>query len=195
MDMFFRSQPTTFVTPFTQIAATVSKRLLSTTFALCVLLSVPTKAQEVGTTPGQLSVNNGTATYTIPIAVPPGVAGVAPQLSVQVSSPGTNGVAGLGGQLAGLSAISRCPASFAQDDFKGGVYFNAKDRFCLDGQRLIAIDGVEGASGTEYRTELNAFSKILSHGTQGNGPKQFEVWTKAGERFEYGYTSDSRVTL
>jgi hypothetical protein len=34
------------------------------------------------------------------------------------------------------------------------------DRYCLDGQRLIAISGQNGKSGSEYRTEIETFSRV-----------------------------------
>ena len=169
------------------------KTLTSAVIGFC--LSTTLQAQTVGTTPGQFSVDQGVASYTVPIAVPPGVAGMEPSLGLQVSSPGSNGVAGLGGGLTGLSVISRCPATIAQDGFRGGIHFDDSDRYCLDGQRLIAIRGANGRDGSEYRTELDTLSKIVAHGSEGSGPRWFEVWTKAGQRLEYGNSHDSRVTL
>ena len=177
------------------VLAVAKHSFLAATTAILTALGVSVQAQTVGTTPGQFSVHNGTASYTVPVAVPPGVAGMVPELSVQVSSPGSNGVAGLGGGLTGLSMISRCPATMAQDGFKGGIHFDGEDRYCLDGQRLIAIRGSNGANGSEYRTELDSLTKVVARGFQGSGPQWFEVWTKAGQRLEYGKTGDSRVIL
>jgi len=147
-----------------------------------------------GYTPGELSVSpGGAANYSIPIAVPPGVAGMQPSLSLNYSSQGGNGLLGMGWSLGGLSAISRCPATIVQDGFKGGIKFDSNDRFCMDGQRLIAISGIAGADGTEYRTEINGFSKIISYGQAGSGPAYWKVWTKSGQVIEYGNTADSRI--
>jgi hypothetical protein len=54
------------------------------------------------------------------------------------------------------------------------------DRYCLNGQRLIAISGVDGQSGSKYRTEINSFSKIKYNGNY------WTVKTKSGQTFEYG---------
>lgn len=51
---------------------------------------------------------------------------------------------------------------------------------------LVAITGNYGANGTEYRTEIDAFAKIVSYGQAGNGPSYFKVWTKSGAVLEYG---------
>ncbi len=151
-------------------------------------------AAAVGATPGSFRVSeSGAAIYTIPIAVPPGTAGMAPTLSLTYSSQGGNGNLGIGWSLSGLSAIYRCPASLAQDGLKGGVNFNANDRFCLDGQRLVAMSGVYGANGAEYRTETESYTRIISYGAAGSGPAWFKVWTKAGQIAEYGNTADSRI--
>ncbi|MCP4663939.1 MAG: hypothetical protein GY856_51810, partial [bacterium] len=99
----------------------------------------------------------------------------------------------MGFSLGGLSAIARCPATIAQDGFKGGIYFDTRDRFCLDGQRLIAISGSVGGNGTEYRTEIDSFSRITSYGQQGSGPSYWKVWSKSGQILEYGNSGDSRV--
>ena len=144
--------------------------------------------------PGKFEVSpTGAASYTIPIAVPPGSAGMVPSLSISYNSQGRNGLLGMGWHLEGLPSIGRCPRTIAQDGVRGSVNYDADDRFCLDGQRLVAISGTYGADGTEYRTEIESFAKIISRGTAGTGPAWFEVWTKSGQRMEFGNTADSRV--
>jgi hypothetical protein len=135
----------------------------------------------------------GAATYNIPIAVPPGTAGVAPSLSLEYTSQGGNGLLRMGWTLGGLPSIGRCPRTVAQDGALGDVNFDANDRFCMDGQRLVLISGTYGVDGAQYRTEVESFSKITSHGTAGNGPAWFEVHTKSGQTMEFGNSADSRV--
>jgi len=149
----------------------------------------------VGTTPGELSVANGIATYNIPIVAAPGIAGMIPELSLQVSSPGMNGIAGLGGSLAGLSVISRCSKTIAQDGFTSGINLNHQDGYCLDGQRLILTRGNYGKAGSDYRTEIESFSEITAQGNRGDEPQYFRVRTKSGQTIYYGNTDDSRLKL
>jgi hypothetical protein len=146
------------------------------------------------TTSGSFDVSpSGAATYTIPVQVPPGTGGMEPKLALAYNSQSGNGLVGVGWSLSGLSAISRCPRTLAQDGVRGSVNFDANDRYCLDGQRLININGANGGDGTEYRTELESYSRIVSYGSAGNGPAWFKVWTKAGQIIEYGNTADSRI--
>ncbi len=141
----------------------------------------------VGSIPAKFSVNQGAASYSIPIELPAGVAGMKPDLAIAYNSNGGNGPLGIGFQLNGLSQIHRCGATIAQDGFKGGTYFDERDRYCIDGQRLVAINGIPGAEGTEYRTEIDTFSKIVSHNDgSANGPLYWEVWTKSGQHMRYG---------
>lgn len=141
----------------------------------------------------------GAAGYTIPIAVPPGTAGMAPSLSLKYSSQAGNGMIGLGWSLDGISSITRCPQTLAQDKDANGhpvfgtVDYTASDRFCLDGQRLILLPGTlnYGDDGAEYRTERNIYSRIISHGSKGGGPAWFEVHTKAGLEMDYGSAPDA----
>ncbi len=118
---------------------------------------------------------------------------MSPSLSLNYSSQGANGYLGVGWVLGGLSTIERCPRTLAQDGVSGGVHYDANDRFCLGGQRLVSISGSYGADGTEYRTEIDSYSKVISHGGNGNGPSWFEVHTKSGQTLEYGHTSDSQI--
>jgi hypothetical protein len=152
--------------------------------------------------PGDFTVTStGGANYKIPIVAPPGTAGMVPSLSLEYSSEtGGNsngwlgaGLLGVGWSLAGLPAMGRCPQTVAQDGVIGSINYNANDRFCLEGQRLIAISGTYGGDGTEYRTEVESFSRIFSHGTAGTGPAWFEVHTKAGQVMQFGNTADSQI--
>ena len=149
-----------------------------------------------GVTPGALSVDEtGSAGYTIPIAVPPGVAGMQPSIALVYKSHGGNGSLGVGWSLSAASSIHRCGQTLAQDQAIHGVDFSADDRFCLDGQRLVAVSGVYGADGTEYRTEIDGFARITSHGTAGSGPLSFTVETKSGQTMDYGNTADARLSV
>ncbi|MEM9540747.1 MAG: FG-GAP-like repeat-containing protein [Cyanobacteria bacterium P01_E01_bin.42] len=152
-------------------------------------------SMEVGTIPGEFAVNgNGGATYTIPIEVPPGTNGVQPNLSLVYNSQQDNGLLGVGWNLAGLSAIARCGTTVATDGFKSGVNFDSRDRFCFDGQRLMAVSGAYGADGTEYHTERETWVRIISQTEAGqNGPRSFSVTTKDGHRLEFGTTPESRI--
>ena len=143
--------------------------------------------------PGQFDVTpTGAAAYSIPIAVSPGTGGMVPSLSLEYSSQSGDGIMGLGFSLSGLPSIGRCPRTVAQDGVKGSVNYDTDDRFCLEGQRLTAISGTYGADGTEYRTEIEGFSRVISYGTAGTGPHHFAVWTKSGQVMQFGATDDSR---
>lgn len=152
----------------------------------------------VGRIPAEFSVSpGGAATYRIPIQVPPGIAGMAPKLAMVYNSQAGNGIIGMGWGLDGLSSITRCPKTMATDGARGVVTHTPEDRFCMDGQRLINVAGSYGAAGSEYRTEIESFSKIIAIGAASgdpvNGPQSFIVKTKAGLTLEYGGTEDSRI--
>lgn len=173
-------------------------RKIATILLLPLALATTLLAQAAtvpGAIPGSFGVSEtGAATYSIPIAVPPGTAGMEPKLSLNYSSQGGNGIAGVGWSIGGLSAITRCPQTIAQDGQTRGVQLDANDRFCLDGQRLIVVNGATyGASGTEYRTQRESFVKVISSGTAGSGPASFKVWTKASLIIEFGVTADARI--
>ncbi len=150
-----------------------------------------------GSLRGKAEVNaNGSAQYTVPIIVPPGTAGMSPKLTLKYNNRNGNGLTGLGWSLSGLSAIRRCDNTLAQDGIHHSVDFSEEDKYCLDGERLISISGTYGADGTEYRTEVDQFSKILSYGSATDGgPMYFIVETKGGEITEYGNSTDSHIEV
>jgi len=171
--------------------ATLQGGLLGLVIATPAMAGVPDPTAVVGSLPGQFSADQGSASYSIPIEVPPGIAGMQPELALSYSSQSGNGMAGIGWGLSGLSGVSRCGLTQAQDGEAQGLAFNSRDRFCLDGQRLIAVSGSYGADGTEYRTEMDGFTKIISRGAAGTGPAWFEAFTKSGQRIEYGKSADA----
>lgn len=162
---------------------------LIVSITLSGISSANTPTTLVGVTPGGFDVNQtGAATFNIPIEVPPGIAGMQPGLSLVYSSQGGRGNMGVGWSLSGLSIITRCPATLEVDGYISGVNFDSDDRFCLDGQKLLVSNsGAYGAEGTQYRTEIDNFSRVTSYGNMpGGGPKGFLVETKAGLRMYYG---------
>lgn len=155
---------------------------------------------EVGITEGQLSVSlTGGANYNIPIAAPPGINGIIPEIGLSYSSQGGNGLAGYGWNLTGLSNISRIPSTKFHDGTIDGVDFNSLDRFALDGQRLVAKTGKNmpyGQAGAVYQTESFSNVKITSYGVHPNGanfgPEHFLVQYPDGSKAFYGYSNNSR---
>lgn len=144
----------------------------------------------VGTLQGNLLVSpSGAAVYSIPINVPPGVAGMAPQIGFVYNSHGGNSSLGIGWSISGVSAIIRTGTTLYNNGYIDGVDFDNNDQFMLDGQRLIPIN----VEKTEFRTEIESFSKIVIKESNTYGPVWFEVHTKDGKILEFGNTDDSRI--
>ncbi|MEL6987857.1 MAG: SpvB/TcaC N-terminal domain-containing protein, partial [Bacteroidota bacterium] len=140
--------------------------------SLLIWTLLPIGAQDAGTTQGDFKVSqSGAATYTVPIGIPPGVGGTAPGISLQYSSQGGNGLAGWGWNIGGHSSIIRVGASKWYDGFIDQVDFDDKDKFAMDGQRLILKSGVYGKNGSVYETTLHSNIKIIAYGTCPLGPQ------------------------
>ena len=147
-------------------------------------------------TAGEFRVDeSGAATYSMPLSLPAGIAGVTPQLAFSYNSSGGEGYMGSGWSFAGGSAITRCPKNLSVDTVQGNVSFTSADRLCLDGQRLVrngaandknVTDATYWTSTTQFHTELDNLSLIRQHGTAAQGPKGFTVETKSGEIHYYG---------
>ena len=160
-----------------------------------------------GVLTGQFAVSpSGAATYTVPISIPPGVAGMAPNLSLAYSSQAADGIAGQGWSLGGLSMITRCPRTRQQDGFGRPVMMDSltnaqtnqdgkTDGVCLDGQKLLDTSpGTGNCSSSSssvlmcYTPEKKDFSTITLNSTG-----EFQVVTKAGETRYYGLRTIDRV--
>lgn len=144
---------------------------------------------------------SGAATYSVPLYTVPGTAGVRPQFSLSYSSQAGYGALGRGWSIAGLSSISRCRATREAGDFLVAatpdgiprpINFSQSDRYCLDGQRLIAstatCPSAGGMTGLSLATELESFSRICAYSANGSttGPAFFTVERKDGSISWYG---------
>ena len=163
---------------------------------LATSMAAYTAGASPGRTPGRADVSpDGEAQYSIPIELPPGTNGLTPVLSLEYRHRTRGGLLGVGWSLSGLSQITRCARTFAQDGVADPAGRSVADRFCLDGQRLVVVNGVVyEAPNAEYRTEIESFARIRAvAGTSNNGPAHFIVERADGRIYEYGATADSAI--
>src|SRR5690606_25760458 len=108
----------------------MTDRMLGGLTLVAGLLTLAQPASAQMSLPGKFEVTDtGAASYTIPIQVVPGTAGLEPKLSLQYDSRSGNGLLGVGWSLSGLPSITRCGRTIAQDGVTGGVAYDANDRF------------------------------------------------------------------
>lgn len=169
-------------------------------FVVIVLISSHqgAEANSFGRTVGQFEVSpTGSAQYSIPIWIPPGIHGLQPSLALSYDSQMGYGLMGPGWTIAGMSVISRCNPTYAQDAAPAPITMTMADVFCLNGSRLRLTSSetlsTYGQPGTTYQTEVANFSNVTAEGTAGNGPSYFTVQGNNGLTYEYGNTTDSKV--
>ena len=144
-------------------------------------------------TKGNIEVNgSGQLSYTLPVALPPGVKNVAPQVNLVYASGSSNGIAGYGWNISGVTSIARTSKTIEKDGEIAGVKLDNTDFFSFNGQRLLLKSGtgVYGGNGSEYVTEKYSNVKIKSLGaiTGQNwvGPEYWEVTFEDGSQAWYG---------
>ncbi len=141
-----------------------------------------------GVSTGSFRVSeSGAATYNVPLSLPAGTAGVAPQLSLNYSSQGGSSLLGWGWNLNGVSSISRCRKTLFQDGETSPLQWDASI-FCYNGQRLYQVSGNEDSR--YYRTAIETHEVIKSYGTESN-PSYFTVLGRDGSLSTFGGTVDS----
>ena len=145
----------------------------------------PTKVLE-----STFKVEQGVATYKASLFVPPGRAGMQPDLSVSYNSSAANGVMGVGWGISANSAIHRCAATLARDGFARPVRYDDDDKLCLNGQRLMLHSGSYGSPGAEYRTEIESWMKVEQRGDLASAAACFTVTMRDGKVATYGGCSD-----
>ena len=175
-----------------------------TGYSIAGIREVPLPAQKpsvdfgddtVGSINGSFTVNEaGAAIYSIPIMTATGAAGVAPRVSLNYSSQAGNGIAGKGWSLNAGRTVSRCRQTLQTDGQAKAVTWTEEDRFCLDGQRLLVLDNVPyGSEGAQYKTEIDSFVRVTSHGPNLGHPDYFTVEGKDGSVTYFGASGDGTV--
>jgi len=171
-------------------------------------------SDSVGAIAAQFRVDEaGASAYSIPIYVPPGSAGVAPQVELSYGSRNPTGPMGPGWAISGLSSISRCKATIESGDVGAladvAINFDndpANDAYCLDGQRLYPVgsglgSGVlgcpsaGGATGQQFAPELDTATRVCGYFVGAN-PLGFSMWLvqgRDGSTRRYGGTDNARL--
>ncbi|MEP7126454.1 MAG: SpvB/TcaC N-terminal domain-containing protein, partial [Byssovorax sp.] len=147
-----------------------------------------------GTIPGSFAVSStGESTYSFSLIIPPGAAGMQPSLAVTYSSASGDGMLGMGFSLTGLSAVTRCQRTVAQDSQLRSVRYDQDDALCLDGARLVQVGSSNGV--VEYRTFPDSFVKVLAYPSKvaENPAETLKVFARSGLILEYGSSPDSKV--
>lgn len=153
-------------------------------FFLCMLCT-PLLASAVGSTAGQFTVTGmGAASYRIPLDLPSGTAGMQPDLALEYNSQGAYGPMGLGWSISGAQSITHCPSTIAQDGVNKPIQLTTIENLCLGGSRLVVVSGEYGETGSEYRTELASFTKVVQ--LISNGSPYFEAYSKDGLIYTFG---------
>lgn len=142
-------------------------------------------------TQGNIEVNgSGQLQFTLPIALPPGVKSVAPQMNLVYTSGSSNGIAGYGWNLSGITSISRTGKNKDRDGEQKAIELNNNDYYTFNGQRLILKSGQYGKDGSEYVTEKFSNVKIKAKGALSGksweGPEFWEVTFEDGSQAWYG---------
>ena len=115
-----------------------------------------------------------------------------PQLAATYNSQSNVSTMGIGWSLAGSgSAISRINKTVATNGAASAPTLGTSDAIALDGQRLVLISGVYGASGSAYATENESYSRITLSNSLGAANASFKVVTKQGSTIEYGTANNA----
>ncbi len=130
--------------------------------------------------------NYGTVTLSYPVDVPAGRHGVQPSVGLSYSSSGGDGLVGIGWSLStGLGVISRTSQN-------GELYYDYRDTFTYNGQRLVKVEGESGSENGTYRQEIESgFSRFVLTDAESGGV--WRVYDKAGTVTVFGLTHESRI--
>jgi RHS repeat-associated protein len=151
-----------------------------------------------GAIEGKVDVTlSGSASYSIPIRIPPGTAGTEPKIALVYDSQSSPSPLGAGWSISGLSKITRGPKTLRTDGLIQGVHFDASDALYLDGQRLIPTSPGCTAAGSAVTFVKETDDQTIVSGTclGPEGIGNFVVRTKAGLTMFYGTTTDAQIKL
>ena len=149
------------------IQSILRRPILAILFSLIGFISImPISAETtVGVIPGEFSGGGGGGVYSIPLQTAPGIMGLQPRLSVTYNSNrDQSGLMGVGFSLGGVPAVSRCGATTATDDYRGGVDLSTRDRLCFKRPAPASQQGHLLANGPGLRIEPGGQNQIYFPG-------------------------------
>lgn len=141
---------------------------------------------------GKPAVDGGAFSYSMPIPLPPGRAGMQPTVALSYNSQNGKGVAGLGWSLSATESITRCSTIFDIDEKRVNPTYTVNDVLCLNGSRLLLVNGQQGASGSEYKPERDPSIRVKLHNTLTSTSSYFSVQYTDGRIAYFGNTTDSK---
>ena len=127
--------------------------------------------------------SSGAATWRMAFEVPPGRRGMAPAIGIAYSSQSGSGLLGLGFSITGLSSVSRCWTTPAQDGmYRPNKAFPAgiPDAYCLDGQRIVP------RMAGDYTLEFDPGTLIKAVGGTTEEPDYFIAKFRDGRIASFG---------
>ncbi|WP_232422267.1 SpvB/TcaC N-terminal domain-containing protein [Leptospira interrogans] len=127
----------------------------------------------------------GTVNLTYPIHTPAGRAGVEPKLNLSYSSTGGDGWLGVGWSL-GLGSITRTPEY-------GALWYDARDTFTWNGQRLIKVAGGTTNENGTYRPEIASEDLVVLRLSNIESGGVWEVLDSSGTNTVFGESTSSRI--
>lgn len=140
---------------------------------------------------------DGSLSYQVPIDIYRTGSTLDPNLQLTYNSGGANGVAGMGWQIGGLSAISAVGSTTYYDNYISAPAMSSSTAFMLDGLRLILKAQNNTTKIWEYETEtgnIKIEAYIHVNGTN-NIIKYFKVFYPNGQIGTYGYTGNTGSNL
>lgn len=122
----------------------------------------------------------GTMSYTIPIDVPPGRNGMAPDINLLYRSTNGNGWIGVGWELE-MGSIVR--------SLKNGVDYNGDGyQLCISGASMDLVNIVSG----EYQAKVEGAFYRIKKLTASDGKPYWEVTDKKGTKYLFGQNASTR---
>lgn len=158
--------------------------------------SIINNTGSVGTSATNFSVTQtGGAAYSVQIKMPPGIAGMHPDIAICYNSQQGNGLAGWGCGIAGISMITLGVKDIYHDGCATGIRHDLSDAFYLDGQRLVEVERVAGRDSAVFVPEGNPYTRVVLHGLNGSlqSLTWFSVTDPDGMKYEYGHLNGQQT--
>ena len=126
-------------------------------YILLIFVSWEGLAQNTSNLSGSFDIGPvGNATYNIPVDLPPGTAGLKPDISIVYNSFSGDGVMGKGFSLSAISSITRANTTVFHNGYISDIKFDNTDKYILNGNGLMI-----NPPTINTETEKNSYHRIL----------------------------------